>query len=105
MYSKIINNKKITFLNVNIKNGEVPIYNQIIVNNPKKFIRFLKKSNIQARPWYKNFYSGISYYKKINMLKKTKYNSSYFEKIVILPSGPDQKLKDIKKVANLINTY
>ena len=105
LYSKIINNKKITFLNVNIKNGEVPIYNQIIVNNPKKFIRFLKKSNIQARPWYKNFYSGISYYKKINMLKKTKYNSSYFEKIVILPSGPDQKLKDIKKVANLINTY
>ena len=105
LYSKTIKNKKIKFLNVNTKIGEVPIYNQIITKNPRKLIRFLKQNNIEARPWYRNFHSGISYYKKIKMIKKNKLNSIYFEKIVILPSGPDQKFKDIKKIVNSINTY
>ena len=105
LYTNMIDNKKIKFLNVNIKNGEVPIYNQIITKNSKRFINFLKKNKIESRPWYKNFHNGINYYKKIKLDKKTKLNSSYFENIVVLPSGPDQKLNDIKKIANLINKY
>lgn len=105
LYSTIINNKKIKFLTADLKKGEVPIYNQVITKNPKRFISFLKQRKIESRPWYKNFHNGINYYKRMNKLKKNKLNSRYFENIVVLPSGPDQKARDIKKIANLINKY
>jgi dTDP-4-amino-4,6-dideoxygalactose transaminase len=105
IYSKKIYNKKVKFLDVDVKNGEVPIYNQIITNNPKKFINFLKQNKIEARPGYRNLNRAKIYCKSMKVFKNNKLNSKYFENIVVLPSGPDQKINDIKKIANLINKY
>lgn len=105
IYSKIINNKKIIFLNANIKKGEVPIYNQIITRNPKKLISFLKQNKIESRPGYKNLSRVKSYYKRIKIIKNNKLNSKYFENMVVIPSGPDQKISDIIKTAKILNKY
>ena len=59
---------------------------------------------MEARPWYKNFFDKIEYYKFDNN-DKNFINSNKFENLVIIPSGPDQNIKDIKKEVNLLNKY
>ena len=103
-YGKNIINKKISFLNVNINKNEVPIYNLINTENPQLLINYLSRYNVEARPWYKNFFDKIEYYKFDNN-DKNFINSNKFENLVIIPSGPDQNIKDIKKVVNLLNKY
>ena len=103
-YDMNIINKKINFLKVNINKKEVPIYNLISTKYPQLLIKYLKKFKVEARPWYKNFFDKIDYYKFENKNKKF-INSNKFENLVIIPSGPDQNFKDIKKVVNLLNKY
>ena len=71
----------------------------------KKFINFLKQNKIEARPGYRNLDRAKIYCKSMKVFKNNKLNSKYFENIVVLPSRPDQKISDIKKIANLINKY
>lgn len=101
LYKLGIHNLKIKYLDIDYKNGEFPIYNQVITSNPSKLINFLKKKGIESRPGYRNL-SRAKYALKSN---KNFSNSRYFEKIVILPSGPDQNLKDIIKIVKTLNKY
>lgn len=101
LYKLGINNKNLKYLDVDEKKGEFPIYNQVITKNPIKLINYLKKRGIESRPGYKNL-SRAKYAVKNN---RKLANSKYFEKIIVLPSGPDQKIKDIIKIVKILNKY
>lgn len=101
LYKLEINNRNLQYLDLDEKRGEFPIYNQVITKNPKKLINYLKRRGIESRPGYKNL-SKAKYAVKNN---KKFINSKYFEKIVVLPSGPDQKIKDIIKIVKILNKY
>ena len=102
IYEEGISSKKIKFIKSNRRKGEIAIYNQILVKNKKSFILYLKKNNIEARPGYRRF-DTIKYYNSI--YKTNCSNSKNFDNLVILPSGPAQKIKNIKKVIEISNRY
>lgn len=100
IYKKTIKNIHLKYEDNDISNGEVSIYNKVFTNKPKKLMRYLKKRNIEARPSYANI-DKASYLKTNTAFE----NSSVYEKMVILPSGPGQSFKNIKRVVNILNKY
>ena len=98
----IIKNKFLYVLNVDIAKGEVPQYVEIICKKRKNFMKFMKKNNIQCR----EFYPSASFSKFTNKPKNKKFNDNLYSKHgVFLPSGPHQKINDIKKVIKYINIF
>jgi dTDP-4-amino-4,6-dideoxygalactose transaminase len=93
------NSKNVKLIPVNIKNGEIPQYIEIISHNRKKLHKHLLKKNIDIRL----FYPSMSEH---NNLKSNFKNSLVFSKKgIYLPSGPDQNKKDIIKVIKEINLF
>ena len=98
----IIKNKFLYVLSVDVKKGEVPQYVEIICKKRKNFMKFMKKNNIQCR----EFYPSVSFSQFVNKSKNKKSNDNIYSKHgVFLPSGPHQKIKDIKKVIKYINIF
>ena len=103
VYKKnIIKNNNLYILKVDTQIGEVPQYIEIICKNRKKFMKFMEKKNIKCR----EFYPSMSL-SKYTMLSKEKFlKDTLFSKHgVFLPSGPHQKVSDIKKVIKCINIF
>ena len=99
----IFSMKKITVIKSDLKNDEMPLYTQAIVNNKKKFIKFMSLKNIEIRPLTPslNFAKYLSFKKNQNFK-----NSNFFHNHgVYLPSGPTQKFKDLEKVISAIKEY
>lgn len=91
--------KNVKLIPVNIKNGEIPQYIEIISEKRKKLYNHLIKKNIDVRL----FYPSMSEH---NNLKSNLKNSKNFSKKgIYLPSGPDQNKKDILKVIKEINLF
>ena len=74
----------------------------ILVDNNKKFIKYMKKNGVQCGIHYKCLhkllfkeYSPNIYNKSLNLEKK----------IVSIPFHEDLKIKDIKYISRLINEY
>ena len=67
------------------------------------FINFLlKKNNVETRRFYPNF-DKVKY---MNIKKEKFPNSRIYENSSLyLPSGPNLKLKEIKKTVKLINNF
>lgn len=97
---KKIKNINLEFQENDMINGEISIYNKVYTDNPKRLMRYLAKNNIEARPSYANIDKAT--YLKTNCNFK---NSNFYEKMIILPSGPGQSLKNIKKVITILNQY
>ena len=98
----LIKSKNLYILPINLKDGEIPQYVEIICKKRSNFIKYMKKNNIQCR----EFYPSISTSKFANQIIQNKICDSYFSKYgVFLPSGPHQKIKDINKVVKHINNF
>jgi len=95
--------RKIKIIKSYIADGEMPLYVQAIVDNKKKFINFMLKKGIQIRP----LTPSLNFAKYLNKLNKNNFkNSDYFHnKGVYLPSGPTQKISNIKKILTSIKQY
>jgi len=95
--------RKIKIIKSYIADGEMPLYVQAIVDNKKKFINFMLKKGIQIRP----LTPSLNFAKYLNKLNKKNFkNSDYFHnKGVYLPSGPTQKISNIKKILASIKQY
>ncbi len=104
-------NKKIEHLKnfvepafIDLKHGEIPLYNEYKVNNRKKLVSFLSKNNIQTRLSNPNF-QRVKYMR----IKKDKLgfkNSIIPEKdFLYLPGGPNLKKKEIDKLAYYLNNF
>lgn len=95
--------KKIKFLNYDengTNNWLINIKIDLKKNINKKIIEYLNKKNIEVRPIFTPF-TNLRYlrkyetYKVKNLLKKTK-------NCISIPSGPDLKYKEIKKISEAI---
>lgn len=103
LYNKNLNSNKIRLIEVDIKNGEIPQYIEILALKRKKLLNYLKKKKIDVRI----FYPSMSESKLFNLKSFNNLNNSKkFSKFgLYLPSGPNQKLKDINYVINKINSF
>lgn len=86
---------------VDIENGEIPLYIEVLVENREKLVKYLLLNNIQTRLFYPDLDSAIH-------LKSTGDfpNAHLFGRQgLILPCGPDQPLENIDRVLKLLKKY
>jgi len=98
-YEKGLKNSPFKIIDVSIKDGEVPVYNEFLVSNRKKWIELLDSKGIETRA----FYPCINKANYLNT-KKTlfKYSKIYENNGIYLPSGPGQSLESINFVISNI---
>jgi len=100
-FNAIKNLNSIDIIPVDLKSGEIPLYIEIISKLRKKLLIFLKKKNIASRPFYPSL-SQASYNRSQGVYK----NSINFSKNALyLPSGPDLKIENIKRVIKILNQF
>ena len=98
----IIKSKSFYVLDFDLKKGEIPQYIEVVCKKRNKYINYMLANNIQCR----KFYPSISNSKFTNSNPNKKLNDKFFSQNgIFLPSGPHQKIKDIKKVIKYINIF
>tara|TARA_B100001175_G_scaffold146735_1_gene124440 strand:- start:8537 stop:9637 length:1101 start_codon:yes stop_codon:yes gene_type:complete len=102
LYAKGINKLKlIKIIPVNINNGEIPLYIEIVCKFRKKLHKFLKKKNISSRPFYPSI-SEAKYNKSVGKFKKSIYFS---QNGLYLPSGPNIKKNSVIRVVKALQEF
>ena len=104
IYDLYINNlKKSSYYKivpVNKRSGELPICVDIICKNRDKFEKDLRKLGIQTS----KIHPPLSFAKYIKSNSRELINSEKFAKNgLMLPSGPNQPLRNIKKTIEILN--
>ena len=97
-------NKYIKPININLKNGEVPVYNEFRVVDRENLVKYLNKNNIENRLVSPNF-ERVKYIKH----RKNKFgfiNSKDYEKNnLYLTSGPGLDIKDLDLMIKVIKSF
>lgn len=84
-----------------------PLYNELLHPEPEVLRAFLRERGIEARPFYPSLHTAPY----LQPAHKTKYhdyefpNSKKWSSGVILPSGPSQKLEDIRQVCRVFDEF
>ena len=93
-------------LKFNIEN-EIPLYIELMLKNKsEKLLKHLKNNNIQAKSMPPLLSSAKYIPNNINTNILNSINSNlFYNNGVILPSGPDLSLEEIKYVCNCINDF
>ena len=96
------NQSQVQLIKVNINKGEIPQYIEILTKKRQKLFKYLIKKKIDVRVFYPSMSESRMFKSKIKRLE----NSYRFAKQgLYLPSGPDQKKKDILEVIKAINSF
>ena len=98
-YEDSLTNSDFSLIEVDIDNGEVPVYSEFLVENRDLVIKKLLKNKIETRPFYPSM-SEAKYLKSKSMIN----SSTFSKKGIYLPSGPNQSFEDIKKCIEIINS-
>jgi dTDP-4-amino-4,6-dideoxygalactose transaminase len=98
-YEQGLRNSLFKIIPVDLDAGEVPVYNEFLVENREQWMTQLSANSIELRPFYPNI-NTASYLKQT----KEKYLNSepYGKNGIYLPSGPDQSLENVEKVIDVI---
>jgi len=98
-YEKGLHNSPFKLIPVDLDAGEVPVYNEFLVENREQWMTQLSANSIELRPFYPNI-NTASYLKQT----KEKYLNSepYGKNGIYLPSGPDQSSENVAKVIDVI---
>lgn len=100
-YKKNLKNNKLELINFNIKNGDIPLYIEVLTNNRQKLMNYLKKNKI-GYSYSTRSLSLSPHLKKGNRCK----NSEVIDKRLLrLPSGPGYSIKEIKLIINKLNRF
>lgn len=83
---------------VDIKNGEIPLWIEVVCSERDKVVRLLKERNIQAKPFDPALSDLFRKRKKDNF----KFSRLYARSGLILASGPAQTKKDITYVVQAL---
>ncbi len=93
IYSEGLKDSPFTLIPVDLENGEVPVYNEFLVENRTEWIAYLADHSIDTRP----FYPDLDTADYIPQLHSHFPNSrKYGKQGIYLPSGPTQELKNAK---------
>lgn len=85
---------------VPVLDSPTPLYNELLHPDPERLRAYLLPKEIEARP----FYPSINTAPYLNDRRRFP-NSEKFEKGLFLPSGPNQKIADIKKVCEAYHDF
>ena len=99
---ELVQNKDFRIFNFDIKNGELPLWTDVYSSRRNKLIKFLKRNNIQCRPYWLPINTTIPYK---NPKKKFPNSKKLFKKLMWLPSSLDLTTKELKKVCKKINEF
>ena len=100
-YDKNLKNNKLELINFDIKNGDIPLYIEILTNNRKKLIQYLKKNKIG----YSYSTRTLSISPHIKKGNRCKNAEEIDQKLLRLPSGPGYPLNEIKLIINKLNKF
>ena len=96
------NCESIEMVPVAVEQGEIPLYIEILCENRKQLMAHLKFRGIETRPAVPN----LNRAKYLKQRASSFPRSDRFEKCgLTLPSGPGQKLRDIRFVIQCIQNY
>jgi perosamine synthetase len=86
---------------VNIEDGEVPVYNEFLVDDRQRWINRLEQSGIETRP----FYPDVDQADYLEVASHNYPNSRKYGICgIYLPSGPSQSIQNASRVISKINT-
>ena len=100
-YKNEIKNKVFKLIPVKINEGEIPVYNEYLIENRGQWIKKLEHLGIETRRFYPDL-SEAHYYKKHqpHIVNPTIFGSNG----IYLPSGPTQPIQNIKFVSECCNS-
>ena len=84
---------------VNLEAGEVPVYNEFLVENRTKWIQRLEADKIESRPFYP-YIDKASYFGEQNL--DFPNSRKYGLEGIYLPSGPGQTIKNVYTCIEMI---
>lgn len=100
MYEEGLKDSCFQIIPVNIKAGEIPVYNEFLVKDRQSWMKKLDNEGIETRPFYPDI--NTAHYFNLSHLKFN--NSQKFSNFgIYLPSGPSQSLSNIYYTINCIN--
>ena len=88
-------------IHVNIEDGEIPLYIEVLVRNRDKLVEYLQLHNIETRLFYPDLDSATHLKSNGNF----KNAHLFGREGLVLPSGPDQPPESIDKVIKVLNKY
>jgi perosamine synthetase len=89
------------FIPVDIDNGEIPIYIEVLCKERENLVSFLADKGVQTRPFYPDLHLA-PYFKNSGEFRNSKV---FGEQGLFLPCGPAQPLGNVKKVIKLLRKY
>ena len=86
---------------VDIENGEIPLYIEILVEERERLVEYLLLNNIETRLFYPDLDSAI------HLECKGDFPNAHLfgRQGLFLPSGPDQPVENIDRVLRLLQKY
>ena len=101
IYERRMHSSMFNIIPVDLNDGEVPVYNEFLVDNRQEWIEQLLVDGVETRPFYPNLNTASYLSNDTNIY----LNSEKFDKKgIYLPSGPDLLLSDVERVVNIIKT-
>lgn len=95
LYKKGLKNLNyVQMINVDVENGELPLWIEVSCNEKDKLVRELRDRNIQSKP----FYSPLNELPYLNMDGDYRNSKKFAGQGLVVPSGPDQDIKDLQYV-------
>ena len=86
---------------IRLDDGEVPVYNEFLVEDRNNLIKFLHANQIDTRPSYPDLDRADYLYQD----QRNFPNSRIFaDRGLVLPSGPDQSDEDVDRVIEMLAT-
>ena len=88
-------------VHVDIENGEIPLYIEVIVENREKLVKYLLSNDVETRLFYPDLDTAI------HLQSTGEFPNAYLfgSQGLVLPSGPDQPIENIYRVLNLLQKY
>ena len=93
--------KDIRLLDIDIDNGETPLWIEVVTNKLDQLLDYLKKNNIEAKRATPN----INESPHLHDISEFSNSTRFWKEILILPSGPDQHYEDIEYTFNTIKSF
>ena len=86
---------------VNIEQGEIPLYIEVLIEDREKLVKYLTSHNIETRPFYPDLDSAVHL-----KCHGDFPNAQLFGKQgLVLPCGPDQPMENVERVLMELEHY
>ena len=101
-YEEGLQNSAFQIIPVDLEGGEIPVYNEFLVEDRSQWIKRLDQIGIETRPFYPDI-DKASYFKQDgrDFPNSRKYESNG----IYLPSGPAQPLENVDRVIKTLQHY